>query len=103
MIKRCVILMLLVICIAGCATTENFEQHYRGWIGGNVQELLNAWGQPAQVISLSNGNREYVYQLSRYTQLPDACVIYFEVDRDTKNIIRIRHEGDRCKRAPSIV
>lgn len=97
------IIGLITNILMGCATTENFDQAYSSWVGLDSEELLRGWGKPTQVIKLANGNTEYVYNLSRYSQLPDACVVYFEADQQTGKIIRIRHEGNRCKRAPSFV
>ena len=97
-------LMVLNLCVS-CSTTENFESHYDSWVGGDIQELLKAWKGPDTIHVLPNGNSEYAFNITKKynLKLPDACVLYFEVDRVTKKIIRIRHEGVRCKRAPSFV
>jgi hypothetical protein len=105
--RRLTLLLLLIflnLCI-GCSSTENFESHYDSWVGGDVQELLKAWKEPDKVNVLQNGNLEYVFNITKKNNpsLPEACVLYFEVDGVTKKILHIRHEGTLCKRAPSFV
>ena len=96
---------LIIICVLfinSCSTVEGFEKHYGTWIGGSLKELKNAWGDAQIINELSNGNIEYGYNLSKSKKkiLPNTCILYFEVNNIEK-IIRIRHEGNRCHRAPS--
>ena len=94
--------MLLIIVSVGCATETNFESHYDDWVGGKALELTKAWGEPTEIISLPKRNLQYSYNLSKDKVLPDTCVVYFEVDSKGV-IVAFRHEGNRCKRAPSFV
>jgi len=105
--RYCLALGMLALAIlsSNCATTERFERGLKPMMGRPIQDVLHAWGEPEQIITLPNGNIEYEYNITkRYNLiLPDACVVYFEVDRHTNKIIQIRHEGSRCVRAPSFV
>jgi hypothetical protein len=106
-IKNCriCIVLLAIVLLFSCSTTRNFERYAGTWIGEDIKRLQNAWGAPDQDITLPNGNTEYAYNTTkRYgLTLPDACVVYWEVDKQSQKIIRMRHEGTRCKRAPSCV
>jgi len=105
-LKISIIAGLLTLLI-GCSTVENFDEFINRWIGADSSQLLSGgWREDLQGETLlPNGNVEYIFDITkRYNlTLPDACVIYFEVDSQTKKIVRIRHEGNRCKRAPSFV
>ncbi len=106
-IKNCriYIMLLATVLLFSCSTTRNFERYAGAWVGEDIKRLQNAWGTSDQDIPLPNGNTEYAYNITkRYgLTLPDACVVYWEVDKQTQKIIRMRHEGTRCKRAPSCV
>jgi hypothetical protein len=95
----------LVVLLIGCATVENFEASVNSWLGADIQRLLDAWKTPDKTHTLQNGNSEYEYNIDKkYNKiLPDTCVVFFEVDRNSQTIIHIRHEGNRCRRAPSFV
>ena len=104
MLKYSFYLCITVLCLASCATESRFERKYSSWIGSDREELMSAWGKP-QVILMANENKtEYGYNLSlsKNRPLPDTCILYFITD-STGVIIGIRHEGNRCKRAPSFV
>ena len=102
---RIYIILLATVLLFSCSTTRNFERYAGAWVGEDIKRLQNAWGAPDQDITLPNGNTEYAYNTTkRYgLTLPDACVVYWEVDKQSQKIIRMRHEGTRCKRAPSCV
>lgn len=102
---RMLTLFVSTVALFSCATTANFERSVSSWIGADIKELRNAWGSPDQGTQLPNGNSEYAYNIDkRYgLTLPDTCVVYWEVDKQSQKIIRMRHEGTRCKRAPSCV
>jgi len=102
---RVLVLFLFTVVLFSCSTTSNFERSINSWMGTDIKELQNAWGTPDQDFQLPNGNTEYAYNIDkRYgLTLPDTCVVYWEVDKQTQKIIRMRHDGARCKRAPTCV
>lgn len=101
------LLVIIQLLLAACATTGNFDEWINGWVGADSDRLLKGgWGRLIQETVLSNGNTEYVFNIGSAkgeNLLPDTCIVYFEADKQTKKIIRIHYEGNRCKRAPSFV
>ena len=91
--------------LLGCSTASRFEEAITPWIGSDIESLVRAWGDSDTRIVLPDGNFEYSYNVTkRYgSKLPDACVVFFVVDKNTKRILSFHHEGARCKRAPSFV
>ena len=104
---RVFVLPLIATLFFGCSTTKNFERHYGAWIGQDASRLVHAWGKPTQEIALPNGNTEYAYNLFKGPASVTGCVIYFEVDKESRKIMNLRSfnfkEGRPCKRAPSFV
>lgn len=67
MLKR-ILGLSLILLLAGCATQSGGD--YTGtvvkWRGGNVNQLVQKWGQPDQKITGPNGNTAYVYKKEGY-------------------------------------
>lgn len=91
--------------ITSCATEARFERWYSSWIGSDIEKLEKAWGKPQYINQKPNGIAEYGYNLSlsKKKPLPDTCILYFNFDKSSGVILSIRHEGGRCKVAPSFV
>jgi hypothetical protein len=104
---RVFVLLLVTVLFFSCATTDNFERSYGGWIGQDASRLVGAWGKPTQEIPLPNGNTEYAYNLFRDPPPAAGCVVYYEVDKESRKIVHLRNfnykEGRPCRRAPSCV
>ncbi|MES1982087.1 MAG: hypothetical protein V4443_06385 [Pseudomonadota bacterium] len=86
------------IFLLSCVTTQRFEELLNSWVGNDGYKLEKAgWGKLEQVTLLPNGNSEHVYNIIEGNSIPDTCLAFFEVDKQTQKIIRVRHEGNRCK------
>jgi hypothetical protein len=103
--KRQGMILSVALCLslgAGCATSERFDELLNSWIGNDGRKLEKAgWGRLEKIIPLKNGNSEHVYNLTqdRTKTLPDICLAIFEIEEQTQKIVRVRHEGARCKLA----
>ena len=97
--------MLLAVLMQACASEARLESKYSSWIGANISELVGAWGSPQYILGGMSPFVEYGYNLSlsKKDSLPDTCIVYFRFNNLDKIIIGARHEGSRCKRAPSFV
>jgi len=104
-ILNCTAMVILALLMQACATEARLESKYSSWIGANISELVGAWGDPQYVLGENNPFVEYGYNLSlsKKDSLPDTCIVYFRFNNLDKIIIGARHEGSRCKRAPSFV
>lgn len=98
-------IILIVLSIISCSTEARFEKRYSSWIGSSIYSLVDAWGEPQIILEKQDQTIEYGYNLSlsKKKQLPDTCIIFFQFRKSDNTIIGIRHEGDRCKMAPSFV
>ncbi len=121
-------ILLVMICLglAGCATTAGYQQVLDTWIGHDAADLTSSWGYPSSQMQAPNGNKVYVYnrgnqfttpmqtsingqrtpwgyQATAYTTggqtLTFRCNTFFEVDSGNK-IIRWRWEGNACRAVP---
>ncbi len=92
------------ILLLSCSTTQRFDELLNSWVGNDGYKLQSAgWGELEQITLLPNGNSEHIYNLNKGSSIPDACLAIFEVDGQTKKIVRVRHEGNRCKLARSFI
>lgn len=48
-------LILVLLLLAGCATTAGYEKILNSWVGDNVDHLVSSWGPPASSYQLSDG------------------------------------------------
>ena len=100
--KNHIFILFISIVLTACVTTERFEKRYKTWIGFNKEKLVNAYGQPQNIINNSNGIYEYSYNLSKSKKesLPDTCILTFIIN--SKDIITdIKYKGNYCRRGPS--
>jgi hypothetical protein len=118
-------LVLGVLALSGCATTNGFNDKVATWKGESADTLVQAWGQPDSIEQLHTGNKMYVYARLRHDPVtyPDyekrtsasfigpkaprapasvdtgiyiRCATYFEVTR--QNIVEsVMFRGDDCK------
>lgn len=94
------LILIVTIFLFSCSTAQRFDELLYSWVGNDGYKLESAgWGELEQIIILPNGNSEHVYNINKGSPIPDTCLAIFEVDGQTKKIVRVRHEGNRCKLA----
>ena len=116
------LLVSLVVLVAGCATTENYEKMLNTWVGASEVDLVKKWGPPDSVyegagsrfLTWNRTGQVYVpgmptYQTYRigntiYTQpalgpqgyiVNEQCKTTFELKAE--RVASWRWEGNVCK------
>jgi len=109
---KTLIVLLTAFALSGCATTRLYEKQLQTWVGEDVNDMLTAWGAPAETFDMPNGNKMYVFLQTGGTSstayaLPyttavvgssetNWCKTTFVVD--PKQVVRSwSHEGNMCK------
>ena len=55
------VIALVVLLVAGCATTGNYEKVLRSWMGNDVNSLIVSWGPPSDVYTMPDGRKAYTW------------------------------------------
>lgn len=65
---RAILCSGLILLLTGCTsvTTNYYTQTVQGWRGGNVQKLIQEWGEPNTKVISPNGNTFLVYKTESY-------------------------------------
>lgn len=66
---------LLVLLLAGCATTANYEKILASWVGQSESDLVRTWGPPTGVYE-SGGLRMLTYDRSAQNYAPGTAPSY---------------------------
>jgi hypothetical protein len=69
------ILLLAMLCLAACATTENYEKVLSSWVGSGEDSLIASWGPPDS--SYQSGETKYLtYARSNTSYVPGVAPTY---------------------------
>lgn len=60
-----------MIAVVGC-TTKNYAAAVDSWRGAPVHALINHWGRPDEVKTLSKGKHVYIYRTVEHESIPKA-------------------------------
>jgi hypothetical protein len=55
------LVLLILVCLAGCATTRRYESMVDSWNGKTAAELISEWGPPSEVKTLADNTKSYSY------------------------------------------
>lgn len=99
------ILFLLVLLVAGCATTRRYQAMLQGWVGRPTTELISQWGTPTSTSNLADGSQLFVYsQIDEETREKTArnlagytpsCRTTFQVRQGT--VVGWKWDGKNCR------
>ena len=121
-IKRILLLGLMALILACCATPEHYAQAANSWKGASFADLLGSWGYPEDTEKLENGNTLYTYNTHPLSSKEEAldvwsapmldehpvvkvsgdfplCKTRFEVNNFNR-IVNVEYEGPACKARP---
>lgn len=107
---RNVILTLLLLGPAGCATQGKFEEMLRSWEGKDADSLVAKWGPPSKTFTTPKGSTVYSYHLSNgmsggancslgncvtYSG-ENFCDVSFTIDQASR-VVNWRFYGNTCR------
>ena len=111
-LKKISLFVLLIFIINSCATTANYTEVVKSWMGSDVNNLITSWGPPSDTFVMPNGNKMYTWlytnnslvttNYNQYTkqlqsrQIQWWCKTTFTTDQNNK-IIDWRWEGNSCR------
>ncbi len=72
---KCLIAAAVLTLLAGCATTEKYEENLQGWVGKPELELVRVWGAPNSVYE-TGGVKFLTYAKTRQGYIPGAAPSY---------------------------
>ena len=61
MLKPCLLVLLALAVLAGCATIADVEKAKASWQGATYDEVVAAWGQPVSQTILEDGLQGYTW------------------------------------------
>jgi hypothetical protein len=101
--RRSVISLVAITWLAGCATTGNYEDMLKTWVGRSEDELVQAWGPPSSVYQ-SAGAKYFTYARSRtcgagHGSITCLCTTSFELANN--RITSWRWDGNGCIAFPT--
>jgi len=70
------LLVIMVVLMQGCATHQKFVNKYDGWVGQDINHLVEKIGYPDSTYILPNKNKVYVYERSKVYSYPSMSLGY---------------------------
>jgi len=64
------IIFLIFLFIFSCATTENYREKLKPWLGEDVNNLIMAWGEPSYEYVMPSKNKIYSWLWVGKTLIP---------------------------------
>ncbi len=101
---------MTALFVAGCSTVRVYEKYLDEWEGKGRSELVAKLGQPDRIHSLTDGQKVYQYKFTgtyggpaRFNKfrretsaIPDGCLVWFYLDRETDIVEKWKWEGAKC-------
>jgi len=104
--NRILFVCILLTFVYGCASKANLEISLNTWVGNSVDGLIQHWGTPSDVDTLSNGSASYIWLFddgianSPINGSINAVAIYCKITVDVSKYETIQSwqiEGNDCK------
>jgi len=73
--KSYLLILIVLMLISGCATTEEYKKIVESWVGSSEIALIRGWGPPQQSYE-SGGTKFLVYNSSRNVYLAGTSPTY---------------------------
>lgn len=107
---RTALLICALAILASCSTTAEKEEVFsERWVGHSEDDVFLRYGKPADVVTLSSGNRvdsyhdegfaggSYANQTAGASSFGSYfCDRRFEVDKASGKVVRVSITGNRC-------
>jgi hypothetical protein len=62
-------LLLILLVLTGCATTQNYEKILSSWVGAPESALISNWGPPSSSYQISANSKVITYMRGRNVQV----------------------------------
>lgn len=82
---RTLFVLSLIIFLVACATNNDYVKVLDTWRGKQLENLLQSWGAPDQVISIPGGNTYYVYSAQSIQSAPGPYIPTFATFSNNEN------------------
>jgi hypothetical protein len=108
-------LFFISIFLVSCATTENYREKLKLWLGNDINGIIMQWGEPSYEYTMPSKNKIYTYLWVGKNLIPKGsyeatikklafdtssginwCKTSFVTDEKNK-IINFTFEGNWCK------
>ncbi len=93
--KKTFSLLLILLFMAACATSENYVKLLDSWNGRAANDLVAQMGEPGKIYDNEQGNKIYEYLRVNPDHSILRCVTKFEVDQ-SGTIIGSNFKGGNC-------
>ena len=97
------ICLVAIAWLAGCATTGNYEDMLKTWVGRSEDELVQAWGPPSSVYQSANA-KYFTYARSKTCGAGNdaitTCLCSTSFELANKRITSWRWDGNGCTALP---
>lgn len=87
----CIVFTLVIINLVACTYFSSWNGLGNSWVGSQINEILELWGQPDEIISGENNEKEYKYRLPK---IDPSCIHYWMVNNQG-TIVGFHYQG-RC-------
>ena len=67
-----ILLAFVILLLAGCQTSAQFEQNMMSWKGLSIDSMVQEWGYPNGELKSPDGNRVYVYSNAGSYYVPQS-------------------------------
>ena len=99
--RRSLIGLIAVALVAGCATTSNYEDLLKTWVGRSEDELVQTWGPPSSVYQAAGA--KYLTYTKNQTCGSDnhyTCVCNTHFELASGRVESWRWDGNGCLAYP---
>ena len=73
------LLFLFIILLSGCFYFVSWDESVQGGVGRPMENIKKIWGNPDEITSLPDGQKEYKYHLKK---LDPSCFHYWIVNEE---------------------
>jgi hypothetical protein len=95
--------LVAMAIVAGCATTANYEDLLKTWVGRSEDELVKDWGAPSSVFQAASSKYyTYVRNKSCYSGKDSytTCVCNTTFELESSRVRAWRWDGNGCTALP---
>src|ERR1700733_1888308 len=85
---------ILLVLLAGCASTAGYEAVLQTWLGDSSDHLVSSWGVPQQVYRQSGGGTVLQYSRSGQIALPGMTTYQAQTSYTSGSVAAVGSNGN---------